>query len=156
MRSVQDRIMLILGHFGKERIETLFKNEDLFFVKGCLFSTDKGGQSCSISAHFSLSETSYASHDFAFDAFRNRFKTPLSNVENDETKILRIEIYDRKILEKNEIEKRKKYNIGNIFTNNTNTATANHIVDENRSLIEVKKKSFFRSIIDRIKNILKR
>lgn len=68
----------------------------------------------------------------------------------------RIEIYDRKILEKNEIEKRKKYNIGNIFTNNTNTATANHIVDENRSLIEVKKKSFFRSIIDRIKNILKR
>lgn len=60
------------------------------------------------------------------------------------------------MIEKNEIEKRKKYNIGNIFTNNTNTATANHIVDENRSLIEVKKKSFFRSIIDRIKNILKR
>ena len=58
----------------------------------------------------------------------------------------RIEIYDRKILEKNEIEKRKKYNIGNIFTNNTNTATANHIVDENRSLIEVKKKSFFSGV----------
>ena len=98
MRSVQDRIMLILSHFGKERIEALFKNEDLFFAKGCLFSTDKGGQSCSIAAHFSLSETSYASHDFAFDAFRNRFKTPLSNVENDETKILRIEIYDRNLM----------------------------------------------------------
>lgn len=98
MRSVQDRIMLILSHFGKERIETLFKNEDLFFVKGCLFSTDKGGQSCSIVARFCLTDISYASHDFGFDAFRNRFKSPLANIENDETKILRIDMEDRKLM----------------------------------------------------------
>lgn len=95
MRSVKDRIMLILESFGKERIHSLFEDESLVFVKGILYNNYQNHNECNHAAKFALTDYSYSSPKCKSDAMTNYFRTPLSTVENDESKILQAYLTDR-------------------------------------------------------------
>ena len=65
----------------------------------------------------------------------------------------RINEYDKKILIEKEQEKLKKYNPNEIFNRRNEI---NNKTKEEKSLIEIENKSFFRKIIDKIITFIKR
>jgi len=94
MRSVQDRVMLILNHLNAELISTLFADESLAFLKGSLYYV-RSHDDVQKAASFAFSEYSFPSPLHSIMGISHNFRQALSTIENDETKILQIYLTDR-------------------------------------------------------------
>lgn len=97
MRTIKDRVMLIMDFFGKERIHDLLANESLCFIKGAVFNCGHSRDACEVAARFALTDYSYGSPLHDNDACFKSFRVPFSQIENDESKILQVYLTDRQL-----------------------------------------------------------
>lgn len=94
MRTTQDRINLLLSHFGMDRILENVLNEDLIFCKGAAFSSQNPHEMKPIAKFgFNSKSTRNVNHWF-FKPSHTVFKQAFHKIENDETKYLQIELDD--------------------------------------------------------------
>ncbi len=94
MRTTQDRVNLLLNHFGKERILENMLNEDLVFCKGAAYSSVHPHE-MNVIATFGFNPKSRV--DFKHSFFKpdhNKFKEAFHRIENDESKYLQIQLDD--------------------------------------------------------------
>jgi len=94
MRTTQDRINLLLNHFGMERILANMLNEDLVFCKGAAYSSVHPHE-MNVVATFGFNPKSRV--DFKHSFFKpdhNKFKEAFHRIENDESKYLQIQLDD--------------------------------------------------------------
>jgi hypothetical protein len=116
MRSLQERAVLLLETIlGKEELETMLSNESAAILQGGLYVLYHSEmQKC---VHFGYTDNSLTNRNRPRSMTpSNAFKTPLSNIENDESKYLRVYID----------WKTKSFDKNNWFEDHNAMATVNH------------------------------
>lgn len=78
-----------------------------------------------------------------FNIFRDYLATP-----KQKAKIIKIQAEKNA---KNEIKKKQKYNTNNIFKQNTQPKPENQPVKETEALVKVKKKNWFKKILEKLR-----
>jgi hypothetical protein len=115
MRTTQDRINILLSHFGMDRIRENMLNEELVFTKGAAFSARDGDNMTVIATFgFNSKSTRDVNHWF-FKPSDIVFKQAFHKIENDESKYLQIYLnhsYD--LIHKTDYDKNKALFIKNI------------------------------------------
>lgn len=116
MRTTQDRINLLLSHFGMDRIRENMLNEDLFFCKGAAFSSLKIHE-VEVIAQFGFnSESSRDVHNFLREPTYTIFKEAFHEIENDESKYLKIYLDDSDgLIHEDNYDKNEILFIKNVF-----------------------------------------
>lgn len=124
MRTTKERIMLLIEHIiGKEKADQLFNDEKIVLLNGKLFELD--GSEYKVAMTFAFGN-SYVDDNFYNEShsFRNCFNKKIDNIDNDENKVLQVDILSSK-LQKDDVFKARS-----------------HYYDENKSIIDILHKAF--------------
>lgn len=93
MRSLQDRAILLLETIlGKEELETMLKNETGAILQGGFYASSRSDMQKCIHFGFTDNSLTHSNRPNSVSPHMNAFKTPLSTIENDESKYLRVYI----------------------------------------------------------------